>query len=285
MIKKCFTPLSIFFLIFLLTGCNLPGDNEPTPDLVATQVARLLTETPGEIQPSATETDQADFTPTNTSVEPSPTETATPTQTSTATSTATQDINDPAQLLGTPAWTEDFDGGSSAWDFDSAQATFEVVNGALALTARTNPNWHSWYVTSPKLRDAYVEATIEFSACSGSDRFGLAVRSSLDGQQFYFMGITCDGQWGFFRMAENVEINQIRSFQSAEPLNTGTNLPHRVGVWMEGNSFTFFIDGEEVGTATDKTLTSEGYTGFLIAYANTSGFTVRVDQLQYWNIP
>jgi hypothetical protein len=232
--------------------------------------------------------------PTSEAVPPSPTvtvtlsePTATPTETTTPTQTptATQDIDDPAQILGAPAWTEDFNGNSSPWDFDSAQATFEVVNGALNLTAKNNPNWHSWYVSSPKLKNTYVEATVEFSNCSGNDRFGLAVRSSSDGQQFYFMGITCDGQWGFFRMAPDVDINQIRPFQAAEPLENGTNLPHRVGIWMEGSAFTFYIDGEEVGSATDDTLKSEGYTGFLIAYANTSGFTVRVDQLRYWNIP
>jgi hypothetical protein len=54
---------------------------------------------------------------------------------------------------------------------------------------------------------------------------------------------------------------------------------------MEGNSFSFYIDGEKVGTATDSTLNNEGYTGFLIAFANTPGFTVKVDTLKYWTLP
>jgi len=168
---------------------------------------------------------------------------------------------------------------------DTDQATFKTANGYLNLTARTNTNWHSWYVTSPSLRNAYLEATIEMTTCSGKDRFGLVSRSSSDGQQFYFLMITCDGQWGFFRMAPDVQINQIIGFQSAEPLKDVGNDPLRLGIWMEGSNFKFYIDGEEVGTATDATLTNEGYTGFLIAFANTSGFTVRVDELQYWNLP
>jgi hypothetical protein len=268
----------------LLTGCNLPGEVAPTPDLVATQVARLLTEAPTETQVATKEAPQITQTSTVTIAEPTSTLTQTTSPTASQTPTATQDINDPAQFLGAPAWTEEFNGSSSPWDFDSAQATFAVANGALTLTAKNDPNWHSWYVSSPKLKNAYVEATVKFSNCSGNDRFGLAVRSSSDGQQFYFMGITCDGQWGFFRMAENVDINQILAFQPAEPLNNGVNIPHRIGIWMEGSSFTFYIDGEEVGNAADDTLKSEGFTGFLIAYANTSGFTVRVDQMRYWNI-
>jgi hypothetical protein len=98
------------------------------------------------------------------------------------------------------------------------------------------------------------------------------------------MEITCDGQWGFYRMAEDVTINEIKGYQPAEPLNNGTDKPHRVGIWMEGTSFTFFIDGEQVGTATDSTLTNEGFTGFIIAYSNNPGFTVKVDQLRYWSV-
>ena len=223
--------------------------------------------------------------PTNTQTEIPPGNTPTSTVTVTETPTATQNPDDPAQQLGAPAWTEDFSGSSSPWDFNSVQATFKVDNGALSLSANASPNWHSWYVSSPKLKNAYVEATIQIGACSGFDRMGLAVRSSSDGQDFYFLGITCDGQWGFFRMEPDVNIVEISSFQPAEPLISGTNNPHRIGIWMNGSSFTFYIDGKLIGTASDSTLASEGYTGFLIAHANTPGFTVRVDKLQYWNVP
>jgi hypothetical protein len=121
--------------------------------------------------------------------------------------------------------------------------------------------------------------------CSGADRFGLAVRGSSDGQQFYFMGITCDGRWGFFRMEEDVNITTLIGYQEAEPLTAGLTEPHRVGIWMQGDTFTLYINGVEVGTTTDTTLPDAGYTGFLVAFANTPGFTVRVDALTYWNLP
>jgi hypothetical protein len=46
-----------------------------------------------------------------------------------------------------------------------------------------------------------------------------------------------------------------------------------------------YINGLEVGTTTDTILSDAGYTGFLVAFANTPGFTVRVDELNYWNLP
>ena len=280
--------LTIFLILTLfMTSCNLPGNSEPEVDVMATQVAMLLTEAAVGTEPAG----QEEPAPTLT-MQPSPTETAvteeaTPTQTATTTLSPTPEPvpDDPAQELGSPAWTYDFSGDTSPWDFESTQANFETANGFLNMTAKANANWHSWYVSSPRLKNAYVETTIEFSDCSGFDRFGFAVRASSDGQQFYFLSVTCDGQLGFFRMAPDVDISQIKAYENQPALSDITDAPHRVGIWMEGSNFTFYIDGEEVGTASDSTLTDEGYTGYLIAFSDTPGFTVQVDELRYWNIP
>lgn len=253
----------------------------PTEDILATRVAATLTQLAAEDIQTPTET----VIPSPTATEPPIEDTPTPTPTSTTTPTSTPEEDDPLQLLGEPAWTEDFSGNTSPWDFDSPQATFKTEDGRLNLTAMDNPNWHSWYVYNPTLRNAYVEAQIEMSNCSGFDRFGLVVRAGSEGQEFYFMSVTCDGRWGFFRMAPEVNVNEIQGYQQTEALTDGTLSPLRVGIWMDGQDFTFYIDGEEIGSASDDTLDEAGYTGFLIAYANTSGFTVRVDELKYWNLP
>jgi hypothetical protein len=289
--KKITLNLSIIFLLFLLTACNLPGNPTPDADLLATQVSIMLTES--AIQTILAPTEPITPSPTQKIVLPSPTETSeptmeaspTPTATETLTPTPTPDQNDPAQLLGEPMWTQDFGGSDSPWDFDAYQATFLTANGSLNLTAQGNANWHSWYVSSPRLKNAYLEATFTMANCSGFDRFGLVVRSSSDAQQFYFLSITCDGRWGFFRMSEDVEINEISGYQQASSLATNSSSPHRGGIWMEGTNFTFYLDGEEIGSASDSTLTGDGFTGFLIAYADSPGFTVSIDKLQYWNLP
>ena len=272
-------------LTSLLVSCSFSQENEMDDTLVATQVAIILTQTalaePADKEPVVV--DSATTAPTQTATQE--VSTSTPTITLTSTVTATRDESDPAVSLGEPIWSQDFTASSSPWDFDSDQAVFKTQDGALILTAKGSANWHSWYVSTPKLRNAYLEAEIEMSNCSGLDRIGLAVRSESDGQQFYFMGVTCDGQWGFFRMAPDVNINEIIGFQESDQLSNTVNTPHRLGIWMNGNDFSLYIDGKEVGTASDDTLMSEGYTGFLIAYANTPGFSVKVHHLKYWNIP
>ena len=280
--KKFLILIPLIILAFLLTSCR-PEDNDVSEDLVATQVSVILTET-------AMHVEQAEPTPTYT-MEPTPTEIEEPTPTATVTPeptetpTSTPDLDDPAQRLGAPAQTFDFLGDSSPWDFESTQAHYRTADGFLNMTARANANWHNWWVSSPVLLNAYVEATIQMSNCSGADRFGLIVRSTTGGQNFYFLSITCDGRWGFFRMAEDVEIETILGYQSSDAINEGLREPHRIGIWMEGNNFNIYINGEQVGTATDPQLDEAGMTGFMIVFANTPGFTVQVDQLRYWNLP
>ncbi len=283
----------VFFTIglisaLILAGCRAAPEDEISDDLVATQVSIILTETAlhVEAETEPTSTPEIAPSPTEEAVEPEPTDTATPTEVPTETPTSTPDMEDPAQRLGAPAWTYTFGGNDSPWDrVDTPQASFSTANGFLNLTAKTNANWHSWYLSSPTLKNAYVETTVQMTACSGADRFGLAVRGSSDAQQFYFMAVTCDGRWGFFRMEENVNINTLIGYQEAEPLTPGLVEPHRMGIWMKDNTFTLYINGVEVGSTTDTTLADAGYTGFLIAFANTPGFTVRVSELNYWNVP
>ncbi len=156
---KRFSSIMIMFivLVFALSACNFPGQEaEPTVDIVATQVAKLLTEGATEEAPPPTET----MSPSPTSTEPLLVNSPTPSQTvtQTLTPTPTENLDDPAQQLGQAAWTQDFDGSTSPWDFSYEQATFQTANGYLTMTALANANWHSWYVSSPKLKNAYLEA-------------------------------------------------------------------------------------------------------------------------------
>ena len=282
--KYILLTLCLFCTAFLVS-CGVAEQDDINEDLVATQVNIILTETAIHVEAEPDPKASPTMAPSPTELETEQEPTLTPTELPTETPTSTPDLEDPAQLLGSPAWTYDFNGDTSPWDFESTQALYRTENGYLNMTARANPNWHNWWLSSPKLQNAYVEAIIQMSTCSGADRFGLAVRANSDAQQFYLMNVTCDGRWGFFRMDEDVNINTILGYQSTETLTPGLTDPHRIGIWMKGSDFTLFLNGIEVGQASDTTLSDAGYTGFLIAFANTPNFTVRVDTLQYWNVP
>lgn len=192
--------------------------------------------------------------------------------------------NDPAVFLGSPAWIDTFDNVTTKWQYSDDHARYEVSEGYLNISAMKDANWHTWYVTTPKVQNAYLEMTVEFQNCAGNDRLGMAFRGP-ETSQFYFMGITCDGQWGFYQMGKDAQIYELLGYRTAPEFDTGFGARNRVGVWMQDSQYIFYINGIQVGEATDSAYTASGMVGFVVAYGQWDGFTVKVDQLAYWDLP
>lgn len=284
----------ICFLTVLLSSCNIPSGSQPTVDIVATQVAKFLDETakasPLIESKTLTASEQATDIPdleTETTPTLAPTNTATQTQTPTLspTQTPTENLSDPALSLGNPTWVDDFSTSGSKWDYQDQDNYFslKVKDGYLYITSTSQPYWNSWYVTYPKIQDFYLEMTFDMPNCSGADRIGLAFRAP-DVNQFYFFGITCDGKWGFEKYtAENKIVNIIPYTVSNELIPS--NQMNRVGIKTSGNQFDFYINGSKVGQTSDNSFLDAGYFGFIIRYIETFGFTSRIDNIQYWQLP
>ena len=274
----------IFVILLTLTACNLPQAEQNEEDVVASQVAKLLTEvqqqtnevvptstnSPPDVQPSAT----VEITPTNTPL---------PTLTPTLTPTNTPDLSDPALSLGSPTWTNEFSAVSSVWEYADTETSFHVANGYLNIKSYGYPYWHGWYVTSPKIQNFYLEMTYNMPVCTGSDYIGLAFRSP-DGNEFYFMAASCNGSWGFYRMAPGVEVKTILGFAPSSEFKSAPQT-NRIGVKAIGNSFEFYVNGKKVGQAADSILTDSGRIGFVTAFVQNNGFTTQVDKFQYWLLP
>ncbi|MCJ7696693.1 MAG: hypothetical protein MUO40_14885, partial [Anaerolineaceae bacterium] len=166
-------------LILILSACNLPSAGDPEVDIVGTQVAKLLTEVQSQTISAPTGTLAAPNVETATAQEASPTPefTATSTATPTSTPTATQDLSDPAVSLGAPAWTDDFSSVTAKWEYSDTWSSFHVANGFLNIISKETPYWHSWYVTSPKIKNFYLEMSYDMPICGGTDNIGLAFRA------------------------------------------------------------------------------------------------------------
>ena len=266
-------------LAFFLSACNIPSGVQPTVDIIATQVARMLTEmyTETPIAPPAT-----DLPPTP-ELSVTPEFTATNTEVPTNTPTVTPDQSDPAVSLGAPTWTEEFSSSSGKWEFSNTWSSFHVAGDYLNIIAKDTANWHSWYVTSPKIKNFYLEMTFDMPLCSGHDRVGLAFRAR-DINEFYYMGITCDGSWGFYHWTPSGDVLQILPFTQTNEFKPSNEI-NRVGVKAVGSYYEFYVNGKKVGQANDSNLLDTGFIGFITAYSEVNGFTTRVDKLQYWELP
>jgi len=283
--------IPVLLICLMLSACNYPTDELTSEEVVQTNVALILTnapettlvpeptrvtETPEATAEAATETEAA--TP-----EPQPTATDTPEPTATATesATATQEptAGDPVAQLGEPDFLEDFSA-AGGWPYEDDWFLITVSGGQLHMFSKGTPYWSSWYTTYPEVKDAYFETTITRPNCSGEDRFGLVIRWD-EAQQFYYMGVTCDGKWGFSFYTKDNQIVNIVDYQTSDAFKPA-NEANRIGILAKGNKFDFYINGTKVGSATDDRLPDAGTFGFLSMSAGTINFKTSVDKLEFW---
>ncbi|MEN4013425.1 MAG: family 16 glycoside hydrolase [Chloroflexota bacterium] len=262
-----------------LSGCNIPtgAPAEPTPDVVATQVAAILTSQPTP-QPEATAT-QLINTPQPT---PAPLQA---TNTPEPTATATTPTGDPRQTLGDPTFVDTLDSARSFGlqdkHYDDDFTFIRVEDGALVLTSRYATGYRGWRTGGTELQNAYIETLVRTGECSGLDTYGLVFRSP-DFVKGYWFQITCDGSWFFGYWDGSQYINLVDGSNVSDAIRTGSNQVNRLGVMAVGDTYTLYVNGVKIGEIQDSTFTDPGTYGIVIAARNTPNFTVYAEVFSYW---
>jgi hypothetical protein len=275
---------SIFLIVTLTTACEIKQVGTPAPDLVATQVAVVLTSMPSatlspiespaptnEPQPTGTQIPSPTLTLTTV---PSPTLIDTPTPAVTA--SATKSTTDPKESLGQPTWERNtFEVGKDFGYFD---------NKKLVITAKHANSYLGWTLTYPRPQHFYLEANITTSSCSGLDTYGLVFHASdYTESKGYFLGFSCDGQYNL-RSWDGSQFSDLITWKPAAGLNSGSNKTNRLGVMVVGNKFTFYVNGNLLSDLEDDAYPDAGHFGLFIAAVNTPGFNVQLSDIAYWDI-
>lgn len=293
---------SIIILAIVLVGCNMPGSQEgevDQDDSMATEIAKILTGTPVEIEPSATpvvedeepteveETEEPTSEPTEAeeateTPEPTETEEEEDTPTPTVQPTPTTAAGDPAATLGEPDWVdymEDGDGWATGY---SEYSSIEFDDGYLKLTADQDVD--GWRLTWPFLNDFYLEAKIESPECEGGDHFGIMFRvpANSNANRGYLFGITCDGRYGLRRWDGQVMYSPI-PWTASDAINEGEDVINTLGIMADGSTLTFYINGQEVDEVTEGSYLAGSF-GVFVGGTNVDDPTVWVDQIRYWTL-
>jgi hypothetical protein len=275
--------------LLVLTACNLPSSLTPTPNLVESQVALLLTQIP-----SATATNKIQNSPIPTTAIPSTTTnpitlTATSTQTSTLTPTllpsATSAPADLIASLGTPSWKNPANWKGFYLNGSDSEVTITQSNNNLVLTALHADGWYGWSLSYIKGKNFYLEGTFKVGSCSGLDRYGLIFRAP-DTSQGYFFGVSCDGQYSLRTFVSgSFSKTNIVDWTQSDSILTGPNQVNRIGVLVKDNNYSLYINGKLISTKSDDTFSAEGIFGAYIASINTVNLTVSVQAMDFWNLP
>ena len=295
----------IIGISLLLASCNMPLATPDPAIAVATNVALILTNAPSStplpnlnggitstVTPLPVQTEEPVVTdapveqteaPTEASTE-APTEAPTevPTATPTPAVTVAPSSDDPAARFGEPTKRETFDRVTGQWIYEDDWYNANISGGQLHMYSKGTPYWNSWYTVQPEIKNFYLEATLTMANCQGSDRVGLAFR--LTDNEFYFLGLTCDGNVGISRYtAENSVVN-VLPYQTSDKLNP-TSQSNRIGVLANGSDFQIFVNGNLVNQVKDEALPDAGTYGFVSMSTGTANMKTSVDELSYWLLP
>ena len=315
----------LFILAMLmLTACSQQATPTQTDSEMATKVAQILTNmptatgqgpkgtttTPGlptlavtatkppanatqvsspTVAPVATQAASATALP--------PTATATPEVKATATKpapsntpsgpTATQVAGDPRNNLGSPTWTDKMDNGNN-WPTgtDPAGYTDIVFNdGFMELSGLQAID--GWRLTHKQFENAYLEMTVNSGACLPKDRYGLIVRvpNAAQANRGYMFVFTCDGSFAIRKWdGPSNTMSNLVNWKANAAIKKGANQVNRMGVKLDGSKLSMYANGVLVGEAEDATW-SAGVFGIFAGAHESSEYTLKVDEVSYWELP
>lgn len=287
---KKLTLISLIVLALLISGCNMPGYGDIAPedsdDSMATEIAKILTGTPVQIQASPTipvVTEETEVEPTSTAEPKAETSTPAPTSTVAVAPTATLSDTDPVLTLGTPDWVDTMANGDNWPTGFNEYTTIEFKDGTLKLTADKDVD--GWRLSWPFLKDYYLEYSLQTPDCEGSDHYGMMFRVPADANanKGYLFGITCDGRYSLRRWDGKTMFFPI-NWTSHDSINKGEGVVNKLGVMAKGSDLALYINGQKVKEVSDSAYL-EGVFGIFVGSGMTDDLTVWVDEVRYWVNP
>ena len=265
----------ILFICLLISACNLPIPNNPSfEENVATKVSAAKTAT--MIQTYLQDATKTANPIQNTPTLNSPTITKTPTQ-----------INF-KESLGMPAWRDELNNGGN-WSLnkpntDIPNVIIKVENGALEMTHSVTYGGKNWWLNFQKIKDFYLEGKFTTQECSSDDQYGLVFRAPnyTDGFGFYFT-VTCDGNFNLMRWDTDGAINLFK-WEKSETIQAGAGQTNSLGIWSQGDMIRLYANEKMIKEIVDPSLNNPGHFGLFIDSRQTPGFTIRLDEIAYWNL-
>ena len=265
--------LLFLFLLILMSSCNFPLSQEDNfNERVGTQAALAFTQTAIQNQNTI------------------PTITLQPTS-SMPTVTPSSEHANPKDDLGNAAWTDSINNGSGfglgsdVETIEGTNASVWVENGAFHMPRSTASGGYIWYCSYPNISDFYLEAKFTVQNCNGSDEYGLTFRKPDFGDKTgYYFAVKCDGTFNLMRWT-NAGFTLLGEWTTSTLLNTGDDSVNILGVWAEGDHFKLYINDQFAAEYTDDSPMLSGYFGLFSNPLQTSGLTILMDEVSYWNLP
>lgn len=225
-----------------------------------------------------------------------PTLEATPTLAETLQASPTATLNvpatDPINSLGTPTGTDSMDGGSK-WAWPTGADDFidvQFKDGYMLMTnlSKVAAGWRMPLLGQQV--DTYIELTANSGTCSGKDSYGIIFRVPIlqAPDQGYLYQVTCDGYYRLWKwdgtVGEKGLAISLLNWKQSDKINKGSDQTNRLGVKVVGSKITIYMNGVELGSASDGSF-SAGFIGAFVRSGGEPNYTAKLDEMKYWENP
>lgn len=165
----------------------------------------------------------------------------------------------------------------TGWDLgERPGGAVSLLNGRLAIAVHIPGAVVDAVNPTGPMTDFYAEVEGRTEVCTDSDEFGLMFRVNADREHYRFT-LTCDGGARVSRFLVTGEVGLV-PLSETYTVFPGAPADNRIGVLARGDRFQFFINGLEVFTARDPSLTS-GAIGLIVRSKRGGQTTVSFDNL------
>jgi hypothetical protein len=215
-----------------------------------------------------------------------PTNTPQPTATNTPQPTPTSPAGDPAVDLGSPDWTHHFNQEYPWHTYTSSTDETEVTGGKYLFRFFETISWPLWAFAALEIEDYYLEITVQMpSACAGKDSGGLVFGSPVGhNDEAYIYRVSCDGRYRLTSY-DGSNTNILVSWSTDPAILVGPDQINRLGVLVQGDHITLYINGVKVAETDDTLYTSKGRFGITASAPETSDLVITFDDAAYWLLP
>lgn len=164
--------------------------------------------------------------------------------------------------------------------YEDDEGRIEYVNGRLEIEAKI-PQFETWSLPDKRFSDFVLEVDATQIGGPDDNAYGVILRYQ-DRDNFYEFDISGDG-YILFGKFENDEWVSILDWEPSPAVKQGLSTNH-IRVICKGNHFTFFVNGQKVGEATDSSFSS-GQIGLAVSTNDEGGAAVAFDNLRVLEAP
>lgn len=171
---------------------------------------------------------------------------------------------------------DDFSNSGSGWGTGAdADRSVEYNNGGLEFKV-FSPYYVTWSTSGLETyENTHLEVSVQNTGSDPEAFFGFVCNEAGTTNNFYYVGVSPDGYYGFFKSMIVGEDEILRDGTSDIISASASSM--RLGLDCKNGSMTLYVNGQQIASVTDSTYTSGSFGLFAASDDEQNGTSVIFD--------